>query len=164
MRVRTATLADLHDLGAFFLEAWREAGPESPGFTGATEETMRDLASEESLSAQIMDPLVRVFMAEEGNQISGFAALRRIDSAAVELSGMMVLQKRVRRGVGTELFKKAQEFSISEGYRKMEVKTEAFNRRAIAFYKKLGFVQSGETEDNLGGTLVKLMVLQKSLP
>lgn len=41
-----ATFADLQKLIAFFLKVWEEAGPGAFGFTGATEKTINEIASE----------------------------------------------------------------------------------------------------------------------
>lgn len=94
----------------------------------------------------------------------GFASLKRIDSGAAELSGIVVLQRLVGRGVGSELFTKAREFAAAQGYHEVLVKTEVSNERAIAFYRKLGFVETEETVEDVEGTEVRLMMLRRSLP
>jgi len=163
MRVRAATFDDLRKLSFFFMEAWREAGPGALGFTGASDEVMRELSTEESLKAKLTNPDLKIFVAEEAGRILGFASLKKIDSGVAELSGIVVLQSLVGRGVGTELFKVVREFAVAESYHKIVVKTELFNEMAIAFYKKLGFVESKETIEHIEGTEVKLMVLERSL-
>lgn len=159
-----AGLDDLHKLSVFFLEAWKEAGPDAPGFSGATDDAVRELASEQSLRDKLTSPSLRIFVAEDAGRVLAFASLKRIDSGATELSGIVVLQSLVGRGVGTELFNKVREFGAAEGYRRVVVKTEIFNKTAIAFYKKLGFVETKETTEDVEGTEVRLMVLQRNLP
>jgi len=163
MNVRSATFDDLHKLSFFFMEAWHEAGPGALGFTGATNEVMLELSSEESLKAKLANRDLKIFVAEEADRILGFASLKKIDSVVAELSGIVVLQSLVGRGVGTELFKVVREFAVAEGYRKIVVETELFNEIAIAFYKKLGFVRSTEKIEHVEGTEAKLMVLERSL-
>ena len=164
MQVRAARLHDLHSLSVFFLEAWREAGPGASGFTGASDDVMRELASERLLRAKLTDPALRIFIAEEAGRTVGFASMKKVDSAVMELSGIVVLQSLVGRGVGTELFRMAREFAAADGYRKVTVKTEVFNGKAIAFYKRLGFVETTEIEEDVEGTKVRLVVLERSLP
>jgi len=43
--VRLARSTDAGFLGAFFLESWKEAGPEALGFTRATEKDIEEIAS-----------------------------------------------------------------------------------------------------------------------
>jgi GNAT superfamily N-acetyltransferase len=164
MVVRVAGIDDLHRLGEFFLRAWREAGPGAPGFTGANEDVVRELASERSLRAKLTSPTLRVFVAEDKDGILGFASVKRTNSDETELSGIIVLQSMVGRGVGTALFNFAREYAASEGYQSMLVKTEASNQTAIAFYKKVGFVETAETVEDVEGTKVRLKVLERKIP
>lgn len=164
MLVRKATADDLHKLSAFILEAWREAGPGALGFAGATDEVIRELASEQTLKAMLVNPVLQIFVAEDAGGFVGFSSLKRVDSGTVELSGIVVLQSLVGRGLGTGLFEMAWESAAKEGYLKMAVKTEVVNDRAIAFYKKLGFFETARTTEDVEGTEVRLVVLEKNLP
>jgi ribosomal protein S18 acetylase RimI-like enzyme len=163
LKGRIAGPDDIQSLSAFILEAWREAGPGALGFTGATDEAVHKLASEPLLRVKLTDPALRIFIAEEAGRVVGFASMKRIDSTTAELSGLIVLQSLVGKGVGTELLHIAEEFADIEGYDRIVVKTEAFNDKAIAFYRKLGFVGTTEIEEDVEGTPVRLMVLEKSI-
>jgi ribosomal protein S18 acetylase RimI-like enzyme len=162
MLVRKAVTDDLPKLSGFIFEAWREAGPGAPGFSGATDEVIRELASEQTLKVMLANPALQIFVAEDAGEIVGFSSLKTIDPDAVELSGIVLLQKLVERGVGTELFKMAREFAAGKDRLRMVVKTEVINDRAAAFYKKLGFFETKTTED-VEGTEVRLIVLERSL-
>lgn len=164
MLVRKATVDDVHKLSAFILEAWREAGPGALGFAGATDEVIRELASEQTLRTLLENPAIRILVADEAGEVLGFSSLKRIDSGTVELSGIVVLQNLVGRGLGTELFETASAFAATEGYLKMVVKTEVINDRAVAFYKKLGFFETARTTEDVEGTEVRLLVLERGLP
>ena len=94
----------------------------------------------------------------------GFSSLKRVDSSTVELSGIVVLQNLVGRGLGTKLFETARTFAAMEGYVKMVVKTEVINDRAIAFYKKLDFFETARVTEDVEGTEVRLLVLERGLP
>jgi ribosomal protein S18 acetylase RimI-like enzyme len=164
MLVRKATVDDIHKLSAFITEAWREAGPGALGFAGATDAAIRELASEQTLRTLLANPAIRIFIAEDAGEVAGFSSLKRIDSSTVELSGIVVLQSLVGRGLGTELFETARVFASKEGYLKMVVKTEIINGRAIAFYKKLGFAEISRVTEDVEGTDVRLQVLVRGLP
>jgi ribosomal protein S18 acetylase RimI-like enzyme len=163
MLVRKATADDVHKLGVFIIEAWQETGPGALGFAGATDDVIHELASEQTLRTLLANPAIQIFVADDTGEIVGFSSLKRIDSDTVELSGIVVLQNLVGRGLGTELFETASAFAVMEGYLKMMVKTEVINDRAVAFYKKLGFVEAKETEEDVEGTVIRLMVLERTL-
>ena len=161
--IRRATANDNRDLGLFFEEAWKGAGPNALGFTGATEESIREIASEGFLGRILSTPSRPIFVAEEGKRIVGFSSLREVDRFVIELSGIVVLEEYSGRGVGSSLFGKSSEFSLKAGYRKIMVKTEVFNERAIVFYKKLGFLETERTTEVVNGQQVSLLTLEKSI-
>jgi len=158
-----ATLADVQKLMKFFLRAWREAGSGALGFTGATEETISEIASEEFLKERLSNPAVNMYIVENNGKILGFAATRKIDENTIELSGIIVLESATGKGVGTKLFEKVILSAIQVGFRKIVVKTEVANQRAISFYKKMGLAQVGETRENVEGRGVDVVILEKTL-
>jgi ribosomal protein S18 acetylase RimI-like enzyme len=161
--VRPARLNDVSKLSAFLTEAWKEAGPGALGFTGATDEAIREIASEEFLRKRLASPTVHMVVAEEGERIIGFSSIRRVEERAAELSGIMVLESATGRGIGTRLLRKSLEAARKRGFRTVSVKTEVVNDRAIGFYKKAGFTESGKTAEKVGRTKVALRILLKEL-
>jgi ribosomal protein S18 acetylase RimI-like enzyme len=164
MLVRKAAADDVDKLSAFILEAWREAGPGALGFAGATDEVRRELASEQTLKTMLANPTLQIFLAQDADEVVGFSSLKEVDSSTAELSGIVVLQKLVGRGLGKELFEIARESAVREGYLRMTVRTEVVNDRAIQFYKKLGFFEIAKTTEEVEGTRVRLTVLERKLP
>ena len=161
--VRPSRVSDAPRLSDFFLRAWREAGPGALGFTGATEEAVREIASEEFLRKRLSSPNVQMVVAEEGAAVVGFASLKRASAREVELTGVVVLESYAGRGLGSRLLKKALDSARKRGYVTVTVKTECENARAIAFYKGAGFTESGKTTEKVGRAKVALMVLAKKL-
>ena len=161
--VRPARLNDARGLSAFLIEAWKEAGPGALGFAGATEEAIREIASEEFLRKRLAAPAVQIVVAEEGMRIIGFSSLRRTGRDEAELSGMVVLERATGKGVGTRLLRKSVEGARRRGLTSIRVKTETSNSRAIGFYKKAGFVESGKAVEKVGRARVELRVLVKRL-
>ena len=87
--------------------AWEEAGPGALGWTGASDESMREIASESFLVGLISREGTRVFAAEDGAEIIGFAVARREDRSAVDIAGIIVLESRTPEGAGSALLEAA---------------------------------------------------------
>ena len=161
--VRIARTADASALAAFFIQAWKEAGPGSLGFTGATYEEVKDVASIEFLTKRLASPKVRFVVGESEDRVLGFASLRDEGKAEGELSGIVVLQSASGMGLGTKLLHKSFAVAASLGIRVLTVKTETFNQRAIGFYKKNGFVETKKSVQKVGKTRVPVLMLEKKL-
>ncbi len=152
--------SDIPELSSFVLEAWRLAGPNGFGWTGATDENIGEIASEAFLEGLIGNPNLKVFVGKMSEKIVGFCALRKISNDVVELAGIIVRQDEVGRGVGTDLFEAARKEGVRSGFRAMLVKTESANARALSFYRGKGFVEEGKAVEEVGGTRVSLSVLR----
>jgi ribosomal protein S18 acetylase RimI-like enzyme len=161
--VSEATDADVDAFARFFRRAWQEAGPDAPGFTGATDEVIDELTAPEAVRARIGGPERRMFLARAGGEVVGFAATRRIDERAVELAGIIVLDAAAGRGVGTGLVGGAVAATAAEGYEVMVVRTETTNDRARTFYEARGFVATGTTTESVEGSEVAVVELRRDL-
>ncbi len=80
----------------------------------------------------------------ENGQPLGFLCLKETGKATVELAVMGVLQPFHRQGIGRQLFQKAREIAIAQGYAFMQVKTVKMGcyedyDRTNRFYLSLGF-------------------------
>ena len=147
----------------FILDAWKLAGPGALGWTGATEETISEIASEQYLEGLLANPNLKFFVTEENGEITGFAANRIQDASTMELAGIMVRQDLLDKGIGTLLISKCIDHATNSGFAKMQVKTETSNQRAIQFYVKKGFVQVGEAVETVDDSKVKVAVLELAL-
>jgi ribosomal protein S18 acetylase RimI-like enzyme len=147
-------------LSAFFIRAWKEAGPGALGFTGANDEAIREIASIDFLAERLRSPTTQLFIAEDNADIVGFASLRT-RSRECELSGIVVLESAAGRGVGTRLLRKATDAAKRRGFGSVLLKTEAANARAISFYKRNGFTEAGKRTEKVGGVSVPLLILTK---
>ncbi len=70
--VTEATQDDVAAFAAFFWEAWREAGPDAPGFAGATDDVITELTTPEAIRQRIGGPERRMFLAWETSAGSAF--------------------------------------------------------------------------------------------
>jgi ribosomal protein S18 acetylase RimI-like enzyme len=161
--IRPARPNDVSKLSAFFVEAWKEAGPGALGFAGATEEAIREIASEEFLKKRLATPTIQMMVAEEERRIIGFSSMRRVEAREAELSGIAVLESATGKGVGSRLLRKALDAARKRGFNSVRVKTEVTNERAISFYRKAGFTESGKAVERVGGAKMALRFMVKRL-
>ena len=163
VRITSASTSDVPSIRGFILSAWKEAGPNAWGWTGATEESVQELASREHLSRLITNPNVEVFLAREGQQIVGFAADRKESETTIELSGIIVSERVTGKGIGNALMHAAIRAASAAGFAGIIVKTESFNQRAIGFYEANGFRRSGSMREVVEGRNVDLIMLRRTL-
>lgn len=84
------------------------------------------------------------FAAFDGEQPVGFLCLKETGKDTVELHVLGVLKEYHRRGIGKELFEKAKEAAVRQGYAFLQVKTVQMGRYedyddTNRFYLSLGF-------------------------
>ena len=161
--VTEATADDAGAFAAFFWEAWQQAGPTAPGFAGATDEVIRELTTRAAIVERLGGPDRRMFLAWSGGRVIGFAATTRIDDETVELAGIIVLQSMLGRGIGSSLVEATTPACRNEGYRRIIVRTEADNDRALGFYEGQGFTRSQETTEDVEGTSIAVWELERDL-
>jgi ribosomal protein S18 acetylase RimI-like enzyme len=161
--VTEATTADVAAFAAFFWEAWRQAGPDAPGFVGASDQVVAELTTPEAFVARIGGPERRMFLAWEKQHVVGFAATKRVDADTVELAGIIVMEAISGRGAGTGLVEAAVGAMGTAGFRSMIVRTETANDRAKAFYEACEFTVTGSTTEHVEGATVEVWELTRSL-
>jgi ribosomal protein S18 acetylase RimI-like enzyme len=162
--VAEATDGDVDAFAAFFCEAWRQAGPDAPGFTGATDDVIAELTAPAAVRERIGGPERRMFLAWEGDRVVGFSATRHIDDATVELAGIIVLEAMAGRGVGSHLVTATVASAREASYRTMIVRTELTNDRAIGFYEHCGFTVARSAIEHLDDGEVEVCELAMELP
>lgn len=150
-------------LGTFLLKAWEEAGPAALGWTGATDETIREIASEASLGNLLSRSDSAVLVAVEDGEVVGFAVTRRMNDGSLELAGIIVLESRTGQGIGSALMARAKEAAREAGFPRMVVRTESVNERAISFYRRHGYELVDVRKEGVRGREVELAVLHLDL-
>lgn len=163
IETREATRADIDPFARFLRAAWEEAGPDAPGFAGATEEVITELTQPELIRQRIEGVGRRLFVAIESGRIIGFAATRRITTEDIELAGVVVLQSLTGKGIGTRLLHLAATAARISGYQRMRVLTETTNDAARAFYEANGFTLTGTATERVEETEVAVWELWRTL-
>lgn len=88
---------------------------------------------------------MNIYIVEDRGKVLGFAGTRNTDREAIERSGIIVLESATGNGFGTQLIERAVSSARQTSFHRMVVKTEVVNKRAITFYKKVGFAGVGKT-------------------
>ena len=161
--VLEAADADVDAFGVFFVDACDQSGPDAPGFAGATDEVIAELAEPDAVRERIGGPDRRMFLAWDHDRVIGFSANKRVDDTSVELAGIIVLPTAAGRGVGTALVAAAMASARNDRYRVMVVRTETTNDRARAFYEARGFVVGGATTEHVEDSSVEVWELTQNL-
>ena len=161
--IREATAANIAVISDFFHEAWRQAGPQAPGFAGATEEVIAEIAAPEAIEARLGGPERRMFIAWADGRVVGFAATCRLTREVIELAGAAVLQSQIGGGVGSALLQAAVESGRQHEFCRMTVSTETDNERARRFYERFGFSVVGTSTTDAADSEIELCNLEMRL-
>jgi ribosomal protein S18 acetylase RimI-like enzyme len=85
-----------------------------------------------------------VYVAEVAGDVAGFVALAETGGAAV-VDELLVAAPHEGEGVGRQLLEWAEGWAIARGARSLRITVEEDNVAARAFYRRSGFVASGES-------------------
>lgn len=160
VKIIEATKDHVDEISEFFKQAWKEAGPDSLGWTGASEENIAEISSPPFLSELLKREDTWIFISIVEDTVVGFASARTVKTGLIELSGIIIHESWTRRGIGRELL----DFTISStrkyGFTEMIVKTEVNNERAIGFYESMGFIESRVVTEEITGSKAQLKELK----
>jgi len=127
------------------------------GWTGATDEIIDELSDINTLKDIILKN--KIFMAKIKDELVGFAALRQLDDEEGELAGIVIRESYTGRGIGSSLFNIILNEARKMGLRRLIVKTEKENLRALSFYSKMGFKPIKEDYEEVHGIDVRIVIL-----
>lgn len=83
-----------------------------------------------------------IFIAQEGDEVVGTAAMIRVTDDRYELAKMAVAASHQRRGVGEQLGRECIAWAAAHGARTMFLETNSALGNAIRLYERLGFRQA----------------------
>jgi putative acetyltransferase len=75
------------------------------------------------------------------NKLIGSGAIRKLDGNIAELKRIWLLDEYQGQGIGFRLITVLLNFAGAQGYQYIRLQTSPQQTRAIAFYKRLGFVE-----------------------
>lgn len=110
----------------------------------------------EKYSSVLEDPSCQVFVAESGNSVVGFGAVKFSapcpvgNCSSVELQTLYVQEHFIGYGVGRSLLQAAEAKARQRSNCTLWLTVNAMNARAIAFYARQGYTKVGTTYFVLG--------------
>jgi len=155
MTIEKATIADIKGTQQVIYKTWLATYPnEELGITVLDiEERFKHMLSDFVIKKRTDDLLnlteQQLFLvAKDQDTVIGFCKVEKTE-AHNELKAIYVLPEYQRQGVGTKFWLRAMEF-FDKG-KNIIVQVATYNEKAIRFYKKLGFVDTGKrfTQENL---------------
>lgn len=105
----------------------------------------REFFSPEKIAEELAQENVRYFLAEAAGEAVGYTKIVR-NGATLELSRLYLRKSAQGKGYGKLIFTHLRELAAAEGFRNIRLTTFERNLPAIAFYKRLGFLETGETK------------------
>lgn len=93
------------------------------------------------------------------NGIIGAVAVKELDCESCELKSLYLLEKYHGKGYGRKLLNKAIELSKRIGYKRMYLDSLSTSHKAIALYKKAGFVDTEKYNDSIKSDIFMVLEL-----
>lgn len=121
------------------------------------------------LPAELEDPAFRVRMAEEDGAAAAYLKLARMTlpvdhpPASLEIKQLYVLAPWQGKGVAQLLMDWAMETARADGAPALYLSVWSQNERAIAFYRRYGFVMAGTAPFAVGGRIDEDPVMRLDL-
>lgn len=107
--------------------------------------------------ADIEDSSTVYYLAFAGNKMVGYVKLRSmakdllgVERPVMEMKRIYVLASHYGKGIAQELLKVSVQYTRQQGLNEINLAVWKENPRAIAFYKKSGFIINGETSFDWG--------------
>jgi ribosomal protein S18 acetylase RimI-like enzyme len=165
MIIRTATAADAAILTAISLKTFIDTF--APHNTAADMESYTSVAfTEEKQRREIETEGVVTLLGEENDGAIAYAQIRSTPGAPhgdVEIARFYVDQSLHGRGIAQTLMDAVEQHARSLGGARLWLGVWEHNLRAIAFYRKRGFVQCGAQPFLLGTDLQTDWVMNRAL-
>ncbi|MFS0820870.1 GNAT family N-acetyltransferase [Bacillus sp. 1P02SD] len=122
------------------------------------------------LEKELSNPKSQFFFVYVYNEIAGYLKVNIDDSQSeemgnesLEIERIYIKNKFQKHGLGKVLLNKAKEIAAECNKRKIWLGVWEKNKNAIAFYKKMGFVQTGAHSFNMGDEEQTDFIMMKGL-
>lgn len=141
---------DIDDVSRVYALSWKF------GYRGIVPQDYLDGISCDRWSPFLIKDSDRLWLAVEGEEIVGATTFRGLQEGPLdgwgEIISIYLLPRYFRKGVGTELLKRAIEELSSMGHRRVFLWVLRGNLRARGFYESNGFTCSGDVKvESIGG-------------
>jgi diamine N-acetyltransferase len=171
LKIRLATARDAETLAVIAWKSFYDAFADHPKNAPDDMKSYMDEAfSVEALSADLADRDAIYFVAEIGEEMVGYAKLKKNSrepcvsgASPIELCRLYSLSEYIGKGIGKALMLKCLEFAGENEHDFMWLGVWEFNFRAQEFYKKFGFEKCGEHIFQLGSDPQTDWVFEKKI-
>jgi putative acetyltransferase len=117
------------------------------GFDGTFEDSIRhfeevgEFEDMNNVKAYYENSGGRFLVVLDREQVIGSGAIRRMDRETGELKRVWMLEKYHGQGIGYRLIQQLFMFAREMGYIRIRIQTSPAQKRALDFYRKLGFYE-----------------------
>ena len=169
VKLKSCTHEDLQTLQEISIETFNETFKEqnSPENMSAYLEKAFNL---EQLESELSNPSSKFFFVYNDDEVAGYLKLNTNDAQseemgneALEIERIYVKNKFQKLGLGKYLFNAAMGIAKDSGKKKIWLGVWEKNENAIAFYKKIGFVQAGAHSFYMGDEEQTDLIMTKPL-
>jgi len=159
MWVRTASQEDLDIISTMLTETWHHTYDHIYGREKVAELT-EAWHSVAALKQRLTRPRSEFIVADDGAEIGGMAYVTQIDNETSMLHQLYVRPGQQGRGLGEKLLIEAE--SSFPDVRRIRLEVEEANNRAVKFYERNGFKQTGTTPDcGVKGSGIPAVIMEK---
>jgi diamine N-acetyltransferase len=154
--IKKCTLSDLHTLQEISYETFNDTFKDqnSPENMVAYLERAFNL---QQLEKELSNSSSQFFFVYFQNEVAGYlkvntdnAQSEEMGEESLEIERIYIKTKFQKHGLGKYLFNKAVEMAMDSNKKKIWLGVWEKNENAIAFYKKMGFVQTGTHSFHMG--------------
>ena len=117
------------------------------GWDGSLEDSIQyfensnEFVDMDNLQTHYFDNSGLFLAALDDDKLIGTGAIRKLDGNTAELKRIWLLDEYHGQGIGFRLVKQLFNFAGAQGFQYIRLQTSPQQTRAIAFYKRLGFVE-----------------------
>jgi ribosomal protein S18 acetylase RimI-like enzyme len=163
MTIRRATLEDIPQIRAVGSASWRAT------YTGIfpdafIENVLEQWWSEASFQGSIPNSALCNLVTEQDGQITGtlMGTVNPREEGQVHLYRLYIHPDHIGQGTGKQLWQ-AYLQQLAPGVKQVDLEVEPQNARAIQFYTRLGFQETGRSEAEVFGYTMKTILMSLNL-
>jgi diamine N-acetyltransferase len=161
--IRTGRLADAAMLAVLGAQTFTDAyAGDVPA--GALAAFVSAEFSPQVQAAELADEAGRFFIAEAGGEPVAYAYVREVPGAVLELARIYARPDWIGQGVGRMLMGACMREAVRRDVGTIRLTVWTENARAIAFYRRMGFVEVGREPFQLGSEAQVDLILERPVP
>ncbi len=168
-KIRKCTLEDLRKLQEISVETFTETFKDQNSAENLNAYLERAL-NVKQLEKELSHPFSQFFFVYLNHEVAGYVKLNAndaqseaMDEESLEIERIYIKSKFQKRGLGKQLLNKAIETALEQDKKKIWLGVWEHNDNAVAFYKMMGFVQTGCHSFQMGDEEQLDLILTKTL-